>query len=175
MHYQHVDFAQMPDGSAHRLTYDDNNPYRLHAEIHAMAGDNQIGKVHWTPGYGNATVEVAPDHRRQGIGTRLMREALESDPSAGEPWTPVTAAGQALGRQLGLDPANPTAGEPTAPAAAASATIRPATHAAPAWSREDDPLLEALDVDAAARQRLSGRQGLPQRSAASAPSPELGR
>jgi hypothetical protein len=159
------------------LTYDDNNRHALHAEIHAMAGDKQIGKVHGTPGYGNATVEVAPDHRRQGIGTRLMREAVESDPSAGKRWTPVTAAGQALGRQLGLDPASPTAGEPTTPvpAAAPTATVQSSTLAASAWSREDAPLLEGLDVDAAARQRLSGRQGLPQSTAASAPSHGLGR
>lgn len=155
--YQHVDFARMPDGSAHRLAYDDTNPYALHAEIHAMVGDQQIGKVHWTPGYGNATVEVDPDHRRQGIGTQLMREAIASDPSAAHRWTPVTAPGQALGHRLGLDAVHPV------PAPAASA-----------WSREEASLLEGLDVDAASRHRLSAQQGLPQTTSA-APTPGVGR
>jgi GNAT superfamily N-acetyltransferase len=155
--YHHVDFARMPDGSAHRLSYDDTNPYALHAEIHAMVGDQQIGKVHWTPGYGNATVEVDPDHRRQGIGTQLMREAIAADPSAAHRWTPVTAPGRALGHRLGLDDVEPV----SAPAASA-------------WSREEASLLEGLEVDAAARQRLSARQGLPRTSSA-APTPGVAR
>lgn len=115
--YHDVDFARMPDGSARRLTYDDSNPYAAHAEIHALLDGKRIGKVHWTPGYGNATVEVDPDHRRQGIGTRLMQEARELDASAVERWTPITSAGQALGRRLGLDAID---GTPTdAPAKAA--------------------------------------------------------
>jgi GNAT superfamily N-acetyltransferase len=158
--YQNVDFARMPDGSVHRLTYDDTNPHALHAEIHAIAADEQIGKVHWTPGYGSATVEVDPDRRRLGIGTRLMREAVAADLSAGERWTPVTAAGQALGRKLGLDFPSPTAAEEP-PASGSPSTARSSASASTVWSREDVSLLEGLDVDAAARQRLSGRQGLP--------------
>lgn len=170
--YQHVDFAQMPDGTARRLTYDDTNPYALHAEIHAVAGDKQIGKVHWTPGYGNATVEVDPNHRRQGIGTRLMREAMATDPTAAQRWTPVTAAGQALGHQLGLDiagreqPIAPTPEAPTMP----EPTPRTAT-----WSREEASLLDGLDVDTAARQRMAGRQSQHPPTAGAAPSPGVGR
>lgn len=170
--YQHVDFARMPDGagSAHRLTYDDTNPHALHAEIHAIAGDQEIGKVHWTPGYGNATVEVDPDHRRQGIGTQLMREAIATDPSAAQRWTPVTAAGQALGQRLGLDAGGAEQHSSPAAAPVPAATPRPTT-----WSREDDSLLEGLAIDTAARQRLASRQGLPQPTAVTTPAPGLGR
>lgn len=172
--YQHVDFAQMPDGSAHRLTYDDTNPYALHAEIHALAGDKQLGKVHWTPGYGNATVEVDPDHRRQGIGTRLMREAVAADPTAAQRWTPVTAAGQALGHRLGLDATGRE--QPIDQHRATSAATAPTTTAAtPNWSREDASLLEGLDVDVAARQRLTSRQGAAPAAAVTAPAPGVGR
>lgn len=100
--YQSVDFVRLPDGSAQRLTYDDNNPFALHSEVHAYAGEKLVGKVHWTPGYGNPAVEVAPDYQRKGIATRLLREAQASDPAATHRWTPVTRAGQALGRHLGL-------------------------------------------------------------------------
>lgn len=172
--YQHVDFAQMPDGGARRLTYDDTNPYALHAEIHALAGDKQIGKLHWTPGYGNATVEVDPDHRRQGIGTRLMREAMAADPTAAQRWTPVTAAGQALGHRLNLDVGgreqpieqHPSAPNAPGPTAATTTTI---------WSREDASPLEGLDVDTAARQRLTSRQGAPQATAVATPAPGVSR
>lgn len=170
--YQHVDFAQMPDGTAHRLTYDDTNPYALHAEIHAISDDKQIGKVHWTPGYGNATVEVDPDHRRQGIGTRLMREAMATDPTAAQRWTPVTAAGQALGDQLGLDVAGR---EQPIELAHAAPTMPESPPRTATWSREEASLLEGLDVDAAARQRLDGRQGHPQPTTAATPSPGVSR
>jgi N12 class adenine-specific DNA methylase/GNAT superfamily N-acetyltransferase len=121
--YHAVDFARMPDGSARRLTYDDGNPYAVHAEIHALLDGKRIGKVHWTPGYGNATVEVDPDHRRQGIGTRLMHEARTRDASAVEQSTPITASGQALGRRLGLDAID---GTPTdAPAKAPDEAVEP--------------------------------------------------
>ena len=173
--YHHVDFAQMSDGSAHRLTYDDTNPYALHAEIHAIAGGKQVGKVHWTPGYGNATVEVDPDRRRQGIGTQLMREAMATDPTAAQRWTPVTAAGQALGHRLGLDVPGHGDGAGQRPATTVTAPAQPrATPAASAWAREEASLLAGLAVDAAARQRLSGRQGLPQ-PAAAPPTPGVGR
>jgi hypothetical protein len=60
-------------------------------------------------------------------------------------------------------------------AAPAAASEQPTRSDPAAWSREDDSMLEAVDVDASARQRLSARQGSPEPGGSARPGPAPGR
>lgn len=69
-----------------------NHVVEAHHPEHGM-----VGHAKWSDRYGNITVEVQPQYRNRGIGSRLVDEAYKHDPeNALRDLTPVTHAGQAL-------------------------------------------------------------------------------
>ncbi len=106
---------------------------RLH-HLRALSGQDLVGYGQLEVGNGQATgqVVVAPDHRRQGVGTRLVEPMLSATPQRLQIWAAGDRpAAQALAAKTGLLPVRtllimrrPLAGDLPTPDPVPGVTIR---------------------------------------------------
>ena len=70
----------------------------------ARDGDTVVGYAQWQPANATGQLVVHPDHRSEGVGAELLREALRAHPDSAVWAFGTLPGGDSLARRLGLFP-----------------------------------------------------------------------